>query len=741
MSTQRRSEHGAAVVTVLLILLILGAIGIAVVSLVNRNTEQQAAHSKSVVGFYAAEAGLNVAAARVRNILLGFDVPTDCSAKILSVGNRTVTYALSGCTQTPQTILVPAGEPYEGLNAIRYIYDVTSTAANPAGFEEAILQMRFETRLIPMFQFAAFYKDDLELTVGPPMVIDGRMHTNDDLYLNTESCSPGARILGQVTVVNSLYRGRKDDLTYGNSGNVWINDPSNNPIILGRTGPGDTSCGSITTRQVSAGEASLWSGRIRLELKNVSLPGQDDLLCAPWSCPPGQSPGVYWERADLRIALNATRTEKLDPDNPAAPGPLLYALEVYNADGTVNAALTTLLRRFVRDVPGAITYSDVPTNPTCVDGSACESRYDSYNDYATPFPDPTNGCTARGPRVVISAANYCNDFRYGGFYNWRERKPVLMLNIDWMKLEEWNLIQPAGSRLFDPNDTSDGGLVVYTSINGATSSGVNNYGVRIYDAQRLRFGAPDKGITFASDQAAYVMGNFNCMAPGVVNDSVPAGCGSNGKKPAAVVADTLNVLSCAWIDPAGTGACRASMNNGVNQGGSPYLPRDEQSTNLSRPSQKPAAAQTFINAAFLAGNDTTTCPGNPGGRDCQRDYYSGGLENYPRFHERWPGGSCSSGAACFWYQGSFVAIDTPKHTCFTYNAGLIGTDDPGFSCRTYPLNGLFLQGYWQMQAVYGYSPPPRRWFYDVSFNDAANLPPLSPRFVTLRQEYFTELFR
>ncbi len=276
--------------------------------------------------------------------------------------------------------------------------------------------------------------------------------------------------------------------------------------------------------------------------------------------------------------------------------------------------------------------------------------------------------------------------------------------------------------------------VIYATVQGANSLGVNNYGVRLYDAQRFRRGDSDAGVTFVSDQAVYVIGNFNCRAPSANSDSVPAGCGEIGKKPGAILGDTVNVLSCAWVDPDSTGACRSSMSNGADEGGLSYRPLDERST-TSRPDGKPTASETFVNAAFLAGNDTTTCPTNPGGRDCQRDYYSGGLENYPRFHEMWPG------SARFWYQGSFVAIDTPKHTCFTFNAGLIAIDDGTFSCRAYQLNGNWLQGYWRMQDTYGYSPPPRRWFYDVNFNDAASLPPLSPRFVTLRQRFFTEEFR
>lgn len=730
-----RDEAGVALVTVLLVLLILAAVGVFAVIAVDRNTEKQAAFTKSVAGFFAAEAGLNRGAGDARNAFLNFGVPTNCSSTTLTINERTVTYQLTGCGQSPVTVTVPAGEPFEGLNAIRYTYDLRSEAVNAPGFTEGILKMQFEVRLIPMFQMAAFYKEDLELTVGPPMVINGRLHTNRDMYLNTESCSPGAQVLGQVTVVGELYRGRKDDLTYGNSGNVWIANPDSSLRIFGRTGPGDTTCSSITTRLAPASETALWNGRVRTDLRDISIPGQNDLVCAPWSCPGGTPPGSYWTRADLRIVLNTTRTEKLDPDNPGASGPALYALEVYNSDGTVNSTLTTLFRRFVREHRGAITYSDVPTSPACVANTSCESAYQDSTDYATPFPQSgINGCTEnRNPRAVITAANYCNDFRYGGFYNWRERKPTLMFNIDWMKLEEWNLVQPAGQRLFDPNDSTDGGLVIYSSVRGANSADVNNYGVRLYNAQRLRYGNPDLGTTFATDQAAYVMGNFNCRAPSVSSDTVPAGCGSNGKKPAAVVGDTLNVLSCDWIDSSGTGACRSSMNNGVNEGGAPYRPADERSTS-ARPGSMPTASQTFINAAFLAGNDNTTCPGNPGGRDCQRDFYSGGLENYPRFHETWSGRR-------LWYQGSFVAIDTPKHTCFTYNTGLTATDDPLFSCRTYQLNGSWLQGYWYMQAVYGYSPPPRRWFYDVSFNDAANLPPLSPRFVALRQRLFTEELR
>ncbi len=120
-------EAGAALITVMLVILILAAIGVFVVIAVDRNSEKQASFAKSIAGFYAAEAGLNRGAAEARNTFLNFDVPMNCSPNSTPVNTRNVTYQLSGCGQAPVVIQVPAGEPFEGLSAIRYIYDLQSS--------------------------------------------------------------------------------------------------------------------------------------------------------------------------------------------------------------------------------------------------------------------------------------------------------------------------------------------------------------------------------------------------------------------------------------------------------------------------------------------------------------------------------------------------------------------------------------------------------------------------------------
>jgi hypothetical protein len=349
---------------------------------------------------------------------------------------------------------------------------------------------------------------------------------------------------------------------------------------------------------------------------------------------------------------------------------------------------------------------------------------------------------ARPPRTVIQANNYCYDYRYGGFYNWREMKPILMLNIDWMALEEWN--RTAATQLFDPSGAANNGLVIFLSVRGPNSGGANDYGVRLYDTGRIRYGSSDLGVAFASDQAFYLTGTFNCSSPNVSGGpTVPPACGSNGQKPASVVADTINVLSCGWIQPQDC----STFSQGVNQwvGAGVLRPIDENSTTgpgyvgpgggSGQPAGGPAGYADIINAAFLAGIDKTWCPGNAAGVNCDtignEYWYSGGLENYPRFHEDWSGQQ-------FYYQGSFVAIGAPLHTCYPYiTQWTLTVDDAApYSCTTHPTTPP--QGFWAMQR---YSPPHRDWHYDVSFNSVSGLPPLTPRSISLKEVYFTELFQ
>jgi Tfp pilus assembly protein PilX len=213
--------------------------------------------------------------------------------------------------------LIPAGQVYAGLNALEYKYTVYSTAKKPSSvklvastadateiaakakigktsvtpIEEAlaaaydakkavadaknsrnaadssstntVLQMDFKTRIIPLFQFAAFYEDDLEINSQMPMVVSGRVHTNGHLmaisygYGNngtvghkptTANLAPadvnaGTRILGQVTAVGRIF-----DRVFPS---LW------RPSVCGGSATAEVYCGPMAVYIGSAADPSL----------------------------------------------------------------------------------------------------------------------------------------------------------------------------------------------------------------------------------------------------------------------------------------------------------------------------------------------------------------------------------------------------------------------------------------------------------------------------------------------------
>jgi hypothetical protein len=156
------------------------------------------------------------------------------------------------------------------------------------------------------------------------------------------------------------------------------------------------------------------------------------------------------------------------------------------------------------------------------------------------------------------------------FYDAREGKTVKVTEVDL------SLLSSGGG--------FPGNGLLYASRSDATSSQPNGI--------RLKNGATLGGaLTVVSEDPVYVKGDYN----------------TSSKKPAAVIADAVNLLSNAWDD---------SKNKGT----------------------LPKAKATTFNMAMITGNDETV-----------GTQYSGGFENLPRFHENWSAVNCT-------ILGSFVKI-------------------------------------------------------------------------------------
>lgn len=194
------------------------------------------------------------------------------------------------------------------------------------------------------------------------------------------------------------------------------------------------------------------------------------------------------------------------------------------------------------------------------------------------------------------------------------------------------------------------GMLVYASRSPATPIPFPNSGSRFEAIRLIRLGGSPAQLwdetTVASDNPVYIQGDFNTV----------------NTRGAAVIADAINILSNNFT----TKACNSGLTN---------------------------ATQTTVNAAFFAGN--VPAPANGGGK-------SGGLANYPRFHERWAGVNSN-------IRGSFVNLWTSSQA-----------------------DGIFSVG------GNRYNPPQRNWGWDVRLGNPSFWPPFIPSTFSIERTGFLE---
>ena len=623
---KKKTDKGFAMVVVLLMLTVLSSLLAAYVTTARIELATLKASKDSTTGFFSAEGGLNIRAETIRTTFVGYNTPTGTSPSSTNPceggnlgsgsfacqtfdvnGRDVVTYVVDHQNGgDPAMIKIPQGELYQNLNAQEYKYTASSQSIGLDGQIEAILQLRFKSRLVPLFQFAAFYNKDLEILPGPNMTLSGPVHTNGNLYLNSNGT---LSLNGQVTTAGSMYRGRKDgdNSPVCRSNSVQAMDPSAYRQLV-------PSCTVRTL--VTSSHTAPFNGMLKFNVQDVTVPEPEVLDPQPGK--------LYWDKADLRLVLRLNSSNNPDTTNVST------GIEVRDSSDAVNVAATTTLK-------------------------ACSG---------TIKRNPTGGDSTTG--AVGTSYSFRNN---------REAKNIRMLDVDLQALLDCLHTSSWFSTGKTLGDTSEGGLVFYFTVKGPNSSdAANSYGIRVRNGAEIKSivsGAPSvKGLTIVTDQAAYLLGNFN----------------STNKKPAALLGDSFNVLSNAWWS------------------GTDF--RDSYSQSPKRLDERVPNATTQ-NVAVLSGTDTT---GGSEGTAGEGGAYNGGLENYPRFHEHW------NGSVTYTYRGSLVSLNKPRHVNGVWRYGS-GSSVPSSNTATY-------------------TAPQRNWDYDTSFNNAANLPPITPRFVYLKQELF-----
>ncbi len=755
----------------------------ALLSKVHSITVKSSANSNS--GFYGAEGALNIRAEQLRSIFIDYRKPTGTSPTSLSActdANSTnkgsgdficqsqtfvsadsssealtaYSYVVDNGNGQPTIGTVPLGENFQNLNMLEYRYSINAVsqkANGSTGQVTAMTEMAIKSRLIPMFQFAAFYLNDLEILPGVLMNLSGPIHTNGNLYLGSDRNSPnGLNIKSQVTLSKKLYNFRKNNNTTYPDGSVRIMNTAGTFLNLLFNGTGSTSP-TIEPMDVKK-VATAWGSQIKLGIDALSIPDAGIL----------DLNGDYFQKADLRInytpATNATNipfeltaisrssTGSINSTTVLTEGerrsllqPVLVSQQLATISDTNYKPCTPLIVTSPADLttenqkaalanavyiamisqPNPVAYNGGNPGNTTI-GTSLDAVVNSDSNFSSltntqksslktslstlnraQLAGLNNRCFVSAPIQDIGRTNY------PAFRNDREGRDMRLLQINIESLTIWNKV----GRYVNFNNglviDNNGGLG-FSADQHIFATATANSGAPVGSFQNLDLAGSDStegGFVFHAtiNKTNYPSANGNQSPYGFalvqakqlpslakVGNSDPTGLTFVSDQAVYIQGD-YNTQN--WQPASILADSLNVLSNKCLNADMAIHKVSAANCNTGNGAAKIAPTPTTINTAFLSGTDITTCNT---GTNC----YNGGLENYPRFLEGW-------GGVLLTYRGSFVSTSKPVHVSGTWSSQLYGA-------------------------------PARNWDYDTRFNSAENLPPLAPRFVYLKQESFTRNF-
>jgi type II secretory pathway pseudopilin PulG len=228
MKTRVTNERGVATLVALLMIGMLLLIGLAALSTTDDEIAIAGNEKQEMRAFYAAEAGLEQAAAALE---VEFD-STGQPPLSLPGGS----YAVNGCQGVYKTVDGGAAETkvltsgtLAGLHALVKSYTILGSATSDLADASVVLSQSFETALVPIFQFAVFYENDLWTTPIYDMDIDGRVHVNGDMYLQAFT---KLSFSSRVSASGGIYHGLPNGMSSGTTGDVQFKDASGNMVSM-----------------------------------------------------------------------------------------------------------------------------------------------------------------------------------------------------------------------------------------------------------------------------------------------------------------------------------------------------------------------------------------------------------------------------------------------------------------------------------------------------------------------------
>ncbi|MGE3520764.1 MAG: hypothetical protein AB7J63_17595 [Vicinamibacterales bacterium] len=334
MLERPRSERGIALLLALLVTMLMSALLIGFTASVATDQRYRFIDRDRTRAFYAAHSGLEKLNADLASLFFVKVAPTDAEIAGLSAGVPSipdVTFATDGSgVAYGVTSLGPASSgqittgPYQGLIALKKVYDLDASARTATG-GEVHLRRKVETVAIPVFQFGFFSEVDLSFSAADDFDFGGRIHTNANLFLAQGGASGDTLwIRDRVTAVKEIIRQR---LSNGNSidasgstRTVKVAKAPGSFRNLARTegsvtdGVGSSANSSWPTLSLSTYNGYLRTGKTGarpLNLPLITTGGTNvDLVRRPGLNEDASNPTLYGERyftkTSIRVLLSDT---------------------------------------------------------------------------------------------------------------------------------------------------------------------------------------------------------------------------------------------------------------------------------------------------------------------------------------------------------------------------------------------------------------------------------------------------
>jgi hypothetical protein len=479
------------------------------------------------------------------------------------------------------TYTVPLGSQYTNLYGLVQPCTITATAT-PIGQRftvPATVSESIQFASIPLFQFAVFYNMDLEIDPGQAMTIKGAVWSNGGIWT-------GATVLTLQNTVSAV----------GIATNT-ANDPfCPGPPQYTGTGPSIY----LLEKQPTSG-----NDRITMPIGTnndpATIEGLINLPPAPYTM---NTAGAFTTNGQLYLANSADLylTNFPNGTNWGSLTPRGTNMILYYQDGTSSPYQTRMSYDFYL-MTNRTAHNIFPTN--WVSASTSTNKNNVTNIWYAGYSFVTNAI----------------------FYDWREGwnggsgppKTVQAVQIDIQKFNIWLTNTSANNGGKTYNDQCNlsthkshpiDSIYVY---NGVPLTSTTLPAVRVANGAMLPSQTLGKGFTVATAMPMYVWGDYNSA-----QDNLHSSLGQNSTTytwPAALMADSITILSTNWTDANSTFANKPTCTTGG-----------------------PTPKTTTVNAAMLEGIVRST-----------NGLYSGGLENFLRLLENWSGVN-------LWYNGSIVVM-------------------------------------------------------------------------------------